>query len=186
MKKLITVTALTLLMAITTSAQQRNGGMKKGPDFTAEQIATIQTKKMALALDLDETQQKAIYKTFQTAATNRKAAMENFKQKRAAGTKPTSEERFEMDRGKTSAVSGCSSLDQRTLDDWHSLKPVLAVATEIPETVMPAEQVAELPPGTQIYNWKEIGLWQFSFPDGTQKELDMQGREYTRVHGGVI
>ena len=100
MKKLITVTALTLLMAITTSAQQRNGGMKKGPDFTAEQIATIQTKKMALALDLDETQQKAIYKTFQTAATNRKPAMENFKQKRAAGTKPTSEERFEMEKTK--------------------------------------------------------------------------------------
>lgn len=100
MKKLIILSVLTLIFAFTTSAQQRKSGMKKGPDFSADQMATIQTKKMALALDLDDNQQKAIYKSFQTAATDRKATIENFKQKRTAGTKPTADELFEMEKSK--------------------------------------------------------------------------------------
>ncbi len=83
-------------------------------------------------------------------------------------------------------VSGCSSLDERVLDDWPDFKPVLVSALEVPETVMPAEEVAKLPLDTQVYHWQEFDLWQFNFPDGTEKKLDRQGREYTRIHGGVI
>lgn len=100
MKKLIILSAIALIFTITVSAQQKNGKKQKGPDYTPEQMATIQTKKMALALDLDANQQKSIHKLMVNAATDRKSNMDKFREKRTSGVKPTEEERFAMENSR--------------------------------------------------------------------------------------
>lgn len=67
-------------------------------DFTPQQIATLKTKQMTLALDLSESQQKKIQDFNFEEATFRKTKMEERKKERIEGErkKPTKEERFEM------------------------------------------------------------------------------------------
>jgi len=67
-------------------------------DFTPQQIATLKTKQMTLALDLSESQQKKIQDFNFEEATFRKTKMEERKKERKEGErkKPTKEERFEM------------------------------------------------------------------------------------------
>lgn len=62
----------------------RNGKMMA--QFTPEQIAELQTKKLTLALDLTEKQQKEILKLNTEAATKRKAKFESMKALKGAGT----------------------------------------------------------------------------------------------------
>ena len=67
-------------------------------DLTPEQMATLQTKRMTLALDLDEKQQSKIKAINLEQAQSRKAKMEERKAARESGEskKPTAEERFAM------------------------------------------------------------------------------------------
>ncbi len=92
MKKIIVV--FVLMVSVTALAQR--GGYEDGKKkMTPEQIATLQTKKMTLALDLNDAQQKQMMalnlekaKTRNAMIEARKAAKEN--------EKPTADERFEM------------------------------------------------------------------------------------------
>ena len=102
MKKLIII-ALAFI-GLQATAQRKEGGPRnhdrgeKMMNLTANEIATLQTKKMTLALDLDEGQQNKIYTINLDNATKRKAMMEERKAKKEAGTaeKPTKEERLKM------------------------------------------------------------------------------------------
>ena len=100
MKKLILI-ALALL-AIQVGAQEpKRDGHKKGQamkNLSADEIATLKTKKMTLHLDLNESQQKEIYDINLANATTRKAHMESRKAKKESGDtqKPTKEERLKM------------------------------------------------------------------------------------------
>ncbi|WP_298478216.1 hypothetical protein [uncultured Maribacter sp.] len=101
MKKIMIT--LLLLVGMTTIAQRPEGKQGKGQrgamqDFTPEQIATLHTKKLTLALDLTTAQQSKIKALALENATERKAKMEERKTKREEGDtkKPTSEERFTM------------------------------------------------------------------------------------------
>ncbi|MEP3209307.1 MAG: hypothetical protein ABJN95_08965 [Maribacter sp.] len=93
------VIAMMLLVGVTTLAQrgERNnrGGMK---DLSPEQMATLQTKKATLALDLTEAQQAQMKALFIENAKIRKAKMEEkqARKEREDATKPTSEERYAM------------------------------------------------------------------------------------------
>ena len=64
MKKLIAIVAL--FVSVTALAQNgdRQERGKKMMDATPEEIADIQTKRMTLALVLDEKQQKEVYNLF--------------------------------------------------------------------------------------------------------------------------
>ena len=82
MKKLIFI-ALAFI-AVQATAQQRNDRpnrpqgerMERFKDMTPEEMATLQTKKMALQMDLTESQQKEIQKINLENAKERKARME--------------------------------------------------------------------------------------------------------------
>ncbi len=94
---------LLLLVGITAMAQRPDGKERKGKhnamrDFTPEQVATLQTKKMTLALDLTTAQQNSVKALALENAKARKAKMEERKAKRKDGEakKPTAEERFTM------------------------------------------------------------------------------------------
>lgn len=104
MKKVLLIAIA--LIAIQVSAQERNERpkMERGPrmdkfqDFSPEEMATLQTKKMTLQLDLNESQQKAVQKLNLENAKERKARMEAHKAKMQNGTmeKPSKEERYKM------------------------------------------------------------------------------------------
>ena len=88
MKKVILIAIA--LVAIQVSAQERNerpnkersARMEKMQDLTPEEMATLQTKKMTLHLDLNESQQRAVQKLNLQNATERKARMEARKAKK--------------------------------------------------------------------------------------------------------
>ena len=95
MKKLVGLTLVVMLFSLSISAQGQRQRQNKNADFTPEQIAILQTKKMALRLDLNEKQQKEIQKMMLKSAEERqKFRTENQKNKQD-GTGISSDERFE-------------------------------------------------------------------------------------------
>lgn len=106
MKKLIVIAiALIGLQAVGQDQKMErpnNERANKMMDLSAEEIATLQTKKMTLHLDLSESQQAKIQKINLENATKRKAIMEDRKAKKESGElkKPTQEERLKMENAK--------------------------------------------------------------------------------------
>lgn len=110
MKKIIL--ALALLISFSTIGQEheekkehrRKGpaGLKmkmhKKPDFSPEQMATLKTKKMALELDLDKSQQNQLQKFNEKNIKERRTLMEKMKEHKKSGEKKslTSDQKFEM------------------------------------------------------------------------------------------
>lgn len=105
MKKLILVAAI--LVSTLSFAQQGQQRGNRGPrpekmmaDFTPEQMADLQTKRMTLALDLTEKQQKEVLKINTDRATKMKAKFEEMKAKKASGEgRPqlTADEKYAME-----------------------------------------------------------------------------------------
>jgi hypothetical protein len=85
MKKLIGLTAIVILFSSTITAQQRQGRTQNKADFTPEQMATLQAKKMALHLDLNKNQQKEIYDLNLKSAKEREKNRTEYKGKRQNG-----------------------------------------------------------------------------------------------------
>ena len=79
MKKI--VMAILVMAAISVTAQDHNMKGKRGDmkDLTPEQVATLQTKKMTLALDLNESQQSKIKSILTEDAKARKSKMKGYK-----------------------------------------------------------------------------------------------------------
>jgi len=98
MKKFIGLTAITLLLSLSVSAQRNNEenkrGVRQGSELTSEQKVALQSKKMALKLDLNENQQKQIHKLMLKSAEERNKFREENRQNRKNGIKPTSEQKF--------------------------------------------------------------------------------------------
>lgn len=83
-------------MSLISFAQNNFGPMRGMTDFTPEQNAVLQTKKMTLALDLNSTQQKQILDLNKKRAVERKKKMDSRKAMMSSDGKPSSEERFNM------------------------------------------------------------------------------------------
>lgn len=96
MKKLVGLTVVILLFSLTITAQQKQQRGPKGSDFTPEQTATLASKKMTLKLDLDKNQETAVYNLMKENAADRKNAKAEMQKRKESGTKPTNEEKFEM------------------------------------------------------------------------------------------
>ena len=95
MKKIMIIALFAASCAV--SAQHRENRHRGNfKDMTAEQIATLQTKKMTLALDLDEGQQQQIQVLNLENATRRKAKMEErmSQKKSEERQKPSSDELY--------------------------------------------------------------------------------------------
>ena len=94
MRKL--VLAVLLLIGITAMAQEKNRkeGRRYMADFTPEQMATLQTKRMTLALGLTADQQSKIQAMFTKNAVERKAKMEAHKARRESGESLSDDEKF--------------------------------------------------------------------------------------------
>lgn len=93
MKKVIT----TVLFAVLTMGVFAQGGnrMQKRANLTPDQMAELKTKRMTLALDLNDSQQKKVYTLNKRNAIERKKMMEERKAMRESDKRPTKEEVFE-------------------------------------------------------------------------------------------
>lgn len=103
MKKILIIAVALLALQVTAQEQQRERSNKQGRslkmmDLSAEDAAALQTKKMTLHLDLNESQQAEIKKINLENATKRKAMMAERKARKESGEtqKPTQEQRLEM------------------------------------------------------------------------------------------
>lgn len=96
MRKIIGILSLLLVISFTSNAQQNNKRGERKAELSPEQMATLQIKKMDLQLDLNDSQEKAIYKLIEAQSIEREKAREKFSSKREKGEKLTSEERFEQ------------------------------------------------------------------------------------------
>ncbi|GAA3587152.1 hypothetical protein Q4Q39_19415 [Flavivirga amylovorans] len=104
MRKLIVIAiALISIQAIAqTDKRDRPERSQKMNNLSAEEMATLKTKKMTLFLDLNESQQTKVQKINLENTTLRKTMMEEHKARRANGTaqRPTKEERLKMENAK--------------------------------------------------------------------------------------
>jgi len=102
MKKLFLIALA--LVTLQVSAQHKKEGHKKGDkmermnDYTPEQIAELQTKKMTLHLDLNEAQQQKVMALNLQNASDRKAMVEAKKQmtEKSDGQEMPKEDKLKM------------------------------------------------------------------------------------------
>ncbi len=100
MKKLVLIVVALITIQATAQDKKREHAPEDRKErsehfknMSPEDFATLQSKKMTLHLDLNDSQQKEIYKLNLTNATARKAAMEARKN---TSKKPSKEKRLEM------------------------------------------------------------------------------------------
>jgi len=126
MKKLIGLTALVILFSLTLNAQNNKRG-NRNSQFTAEQSATLKAKKLALQLDLNEKQQKDIYKMMKKNAEERVKTREERQSNRQKGTPLTQEQRFKnanlsLDKQITHKAEMKKILSPEQFDKWKNAK----------------------------------------------------------------
>ncbi|MFD0760822.1 hypothetical protein ACFQZW_01875 [Lutibacter aestuarii] len=94
MKKIIGFLTLTLLFSVHINAQGYNQRAQQRTNYSAEQKAELQVKRMALNLDLNESQQKAILELKLKQAKELEQKRAEFRAQKQNGTKISSDERF--------------------------------------------------------------------------------------------
>ncbi len=94
MKYLFTI--LLTGMTFFTYAQKSNGKMMSDMNYTPQQMAELQTKRLTLALDLTPAQQSKMMVVTQRMAAERSAKIEKRKAMRSSGKTLTPEERYKM------------------------------------------------------------------------------------------
>lgn len=127
MRKL--VLAALFLIGITAIAQEENRkkGRRHMANLTPEQMATLQTKRMTLALDLTEDQQSKIKAMFVKSAKERKAKMESHKAKKESGETLSDAEKFalqneRLDRQIAHKEEMKSILDDTQYTKWEKMR----------------------------------------------------------------
>lgn len=88
-----TLFAAVLMMTGLVGFSQRGHDHKAMNDMSPEQVATLETKKLTLALDLNEKQQQQVQEIHMEKAMERQARKEERKDR---DSKPDADERFQM------------------------------------------------------------------------------------------
>ena len=85
-------------MSVTAFSQQRERGEKMShqANMTTEEMATLKSKKMALQLDLNKSQQEQVKQLLVIEMNDRKAMMENKKEARSKAMDSTKANHFKM------------------------------------------------------------------------------------------
>jgi hypothetical protein len=95
MKKLVGLTVVIMFFSLTVAAQGQR--QQKRTDYTPEQRATLQTKKLALRLDLTANQEKEVKKLMLKNAEERQELRTALQKNKQDGTGLTGDERFERE-----------------------------------------------------------------------------------------
>ncbi len=118
-----------LLVGTTIMAQEGNRKHRKNEmeQFTPEQKSQLMLKKMTLALDLNEAQQKEISAVISDKIAKMEAHKETMKTNREKGVKPTNDERFAMQMKMLDEQIATKKrmekiLNAKQFEKWTSLK----------------------------------------------------------------
>lgn len=123
MKNIITITLL--IIAISVNAQSLE--KRNHQNFTPDQIAEIQTKRMTLHLELTESQQQQIFEINKINATERKQKVNERKALREKGEKPSSQGLFERKNSQLDAQIAHQNkmkniLNEEQFDIWKKAR----------------------------------------------------------------
>lgn len=117
------ILVVVMMMGVAMNAQhgeRRHEGKMRGGErmehFTPEQRAELQVKKMTLALDLNEKQQKEIKSYLLEKNKDREKAIAERKANREAGKKMTADERFAMKSRMLDNKIAAKEFFRKTLD----------------------------------------------------------------------
>lgn len=129
MKKLIII-AVALFALQVTAQEQKREHHKKGErahnmkNISAEDMATLQTKRMTLRLDLNASQQAEVMKINLEKATKKKAMMAERKAKKESGDaqKPTQKQRLEKANAKLDHKIAMKAKMKNILDETQFSK----------------------------------------------------------------
>ena len=128
-KVLVASTLLIGTMALAQRDAHRGQRGEFRQDLTVEQLATLKTKKMTLALDLNKKQQEAIFEFNMANAQFRKEKMEERKANKTSGerSRPTSEERYSMENARLDRMIAQQQelkkiLTDEQFDQWKKMQ----------------------------------------------------------------
>lgn len=117
------ILALAMMAGMTMNAQhgeRRHEGKKHGREqmeqFSPEQRAELQTKKLTLELELTQKQQAEIKEYFTQKNKERETMKADAKAKREAGKKPTADERFAIQNKRLDDKIATKAFFKKTLD----------------------------------------------------------------------
>lgn len=114
------ILAIMLMMGFAMNAQpgekKHHGRKHQMENFTPEQRAELQVKKMTLSLDLTDKQQAEIKAFLVEKGKEKDKAMTALKANREAGKKPTSDERFAMKNKMLDEKIAMKAFLKKTLD----------------------------------------------------------------------
>ncbi|WP_457611155.1 hypothetical protein [Lutibacter sp.] len=127
MKNRIAILVVVFLATTMVNAQIGSKKFKDQLNFTPDQIATLQTKRMALNLDLDKNQQEAIFNLKKEQAITRQAMRKAMLEQKLNGTSPTSEEIFQLkssrlDRMQQNKIAMQKILNQEQFSKWQTTR----------------------------------------------------------------
>lgn len=139
MKKIILIAIAFIGLQAVAQGQKNQGNKNRGNhqkmmNLSAEEMATLQTKKMTLMLDLDASQQNEIKKINLENATKRKAMMADRKAKKESGEaqKPTQEQRYAMANAKLDHMIATKAkmkkiLNKEQFEKWEKAQKRMAM-----------------------------------------------------------
>ncbi len=130
MKKVLFLAALIAGFMATAQHQNRDRAPKNDmAKMTPEQIATLRTKKLALVLDLSESQQKEVQRLNLENAAYFKEKLAERKAQKESGTmkKPSPDERFAirnemLDRALAQQTAMKKILDKEQFEQWRKMR----------------------------------------------------------------
>ncbi|MGB0879903.1 MAG: hypothetical protein ACPGTO_05005 [Polaribacter sp.] len=92
-KKIVSILVVVFAFTLVAQAQKR-GKKMKGSELSVEQQTTLAVKKLTLALDLTDAQQRQIRSLIATKITDRKAHFKKMKVAKKEGKKLSADERY--------------------------------------------------------------------------------------------
>ena len=95
MKKIATLLVLVFAFTLTAQAQKKEERMQR-EKMTVEQQATLAVKKMTLALELSDAQQRRVKPLITKQMEDRRAQFEKMKKLKEEKKKPTADERYQL------------------------------------------------------------------------------------------
>lgn len=125
MRKLASILLLTLCTTMVFGQEQQQ--IRKGANFSAEQIAELQTKKMAIALELTQDQQEQIFVLNKRKAALRKEKITELKALKAENKTLSNEALFNLKKTRLDAqlahqLEMKEILNEKQYENWKKAR----------------------------------------------------------------
>ncbi|MDJ0644884.1 MAG: hypothetical protein QNJ57_02770 [Flavobacteriaceae bacterium] len=135
MKKILSLVLIAFFASGIYAQEQENQQRRKRPNFTAEQLAELQTKRMALDLELSDAQQEQIFEINKRNAIERKQKMEELKALKAEKKQLSDDQLFELkkaqlDRQLTHQNALKEILNDQQFETWKKTRRLRAHKTK--------------------------------------------------------